>query len=71
MWYPPVMFIEDYQVNDNINLLSFVYGGVPVTIFLRSNYLTQILCFSEVRTLQQYFPVFDKLRKEFLVRELI
>ena len=30
-----------------------------------------VLCFDQVETMQQYFPVFDKLRKEFFVGELI
>ena len=30
-----------------------------------------VLCFGQVETMQQYFPVFDKLRKEFFVGELI
>ena len=40
-------------------------------MFQHSYYFTQIFCFSEVGTIEQYFPVFDKLRKEFLVGELI
>jgi len=30
-----------------------------------------VVCFDQVETMQQYFPVFDKLRKEFFVGELI
>jgi len=30
-----------------------------------------VLCFNQVETIQHYFPVFDKLKKEFFVGELI
>jgi hypothetical protein len=43
-----------------------------VTIFqYHHHYITQIFGSLKVGTIEQYFPVFDKLRKEFLVGELI
>ena len=60
------MFTEDYQVSYHCKLYGEVPKGFSTIIFLHT-----CLVFSKVTTIEQYFPVFDKLRKEFLVGELI
>ena len=45
--------------------------GCLLLLLMMMSFAHDVLCFNQVETIQQYFPVFDKLRKEFFVGELI
>ena len=58
----------------SVSSTQFLIDTSPVHSWLsHSNVKTFMIFFSstQVETIQQYFPVFDKLRKEFFVGELI